>query len=51
MTKLEIAPNNLAIAVIYISGKIAIYALPSLKLINEWFMTEQVSFFVLEIFY
>lgn len=42
MTKIEIAPNNLAVAVVYISGKIAIYSLPSLKLINEWFMTEQV---------
>ena len=44
VTRLEIAPNNMAIAALYISGKIAIYALPSLKLISEWFMTEQVSF-------
>lgn len=44
VTKLEIEPNNLAVAAVYISGKIAIYSLPTLKLINEWFMTEQVKF-------
>lgn len=41
MTKLEIGPDGNSVAAVYISGKIAVYALPSLNLLNEWFMTEQ----------
>lgn len=41
VTKLEIGPDGNSVAAVYISGKIAVYALPSLNLLNEWFMTEQ----------
>ena len=44
MSKLEIAPDNQSLSAIYASGKIAVYSLPSLKLVNEWHMTEQVNF-------
>ena len=42
ITKLEISPDNSSLAVIYVSGKICVYAIPSMKVINEWFNTEQV---------
>lgn len=41
MTKIVISPDNTSLAVIYVSGKLAIYSFPSLRLRNEWFMTEQ----------
>ena len=42
VTKLEISPDNKTVAAIFVSGKISVYMIPSLKLVNEWFMTEQV---------
>jgi hypothetical protein len=42
VTKLEFSPDSLSISAIYVSGKLAIYSIPTLKLIQEWFMTEQV---------
>ncbi len=41
VTKLEIGPDNATVAVVYISGKIAVCALPSMAPLGEWFMTEQ----------
>lgn len=44
VTKLEISPDNTSLSAIYVSGKISVYSLPSLELINEWFMTEQPNY-------
>jgi len=43
ITKMEIAPDNSTVAVVYVSGKISLFAMPSMMLINEWFITEQVQ--------
>ncbi len=40
--KLVISPDNSEVAVVYVSGKISLFAIPSMKLVNEWFITEQV---------
>jgi hypothetical protein len=42
--KLEVSPDDTKLAVVYVSGKIAVFSLPSLQLLNEWFMSEQVCF-------
>lgn len=44
ITKLEISPDNKSCTAIYVSGKISVFAIPSMKLINEWFMTEQPNY-------
>ncbi|CAF1064877.1 unnamed protein product [Brachionus calyciflorus] len=44
VTKIEISPDNTSLAAIYVSGKIDIYTLPTLKLLKEWFMTEQPNY-------
>ena len=43
VTKLQISRDNTKVVAIYSSGKLAILSVPSLQLINEWFMTEQVK--------
>lgn len=44
--KLEISPDDTKLAAVYVSGKIAVFSLPSLQLLNEWFMSEQVGFYL-----
>ena len=43
MTKLAISPDKKSIVALYVSGKISLFTYPNLKLVKEWFMTEQVS--------
>lgn len=44
VTKMEISSDNQSLVVVYISGRIKIYSLPTLRPIKEWFMTEQPSY-------
>lgn len=41
VTKMEISSDNQNLVVIYISGRIKIFSLPTLRPLKEWFMTEQ----------
>lgn len=45
VTKMEISPDDQNLTVVYVSGRINIYSLPTLKLLKEWFMTEQPGYY------
>lgn len=45
VTKIEISPDDQSLVVVYVSGRINIYSLPTLKLLKEWFMTEQPEYY------